>query len=201
MRNKETRPKNFRELVREITIILFLDASRDLSTEEYKLNTPTFENFTGKKVKDRIGLVPILRSGLGMVEGILEFYPEAVIYHVGMYRDQRSLQPVEYYNKLPNEPNVDVCYVLDAILATGGTMIATINILKQWGAKVIKVVTILASPEAIQLMAEVHPDVAVHVCSVDEGLDELGNIVPGLGDAGDRQFATFAFGEKSKNFK
>jgi len=193
LRNIETRPKNFRELVREITVILFLDASRDISTEDYRLNTPSYENFIGKKVKDRIGLIPILRSGLGMVEGILEFFPEAVIYHVGMYRDQRSLQPVEYYNKLPNEPNIDVCYVLDPVLATGGTMIATINILKQWGAKRIKVVTILASPEGIQLMAEIHPDVDIHVCFVDDGLDDRGNILPGLGDAGDRQFSTFAF--------
>lgn len=193
LRSKETNPKEFRNTIKELSSILIYEASRDLTLETYNINTPLAENQSiGKKIKQKIALVPILRAGLGMVDGALDLFPEASVYHIGMYRDKRSLQPVEYYNKLPNFDNgeADICFVLDPMLATGGTAIATINLLKSWGAAKIKLVGLVASKEGISALQESHPDVEVHVCSIDDVLDNRGYIVPGLGDAGDRQFNT-----------
>ena len=137
-----------------------------------------------------IGLVPILRSGLGMVEGVYELMPGSEVWHIGLYRDERTLKPVAYYNRLPIEPTVSVCLVLDPMLATGGSAVATVDILKKWGVNKIKFVGIIAAPEGIECLHSAHPDVPIHVAAIDEGLNEHGFILPGLGDAGDRQFGT-----------
>ena len=139
---------------------------------------------------EKIGLVPILRSGLGMVDGIWEMMPGAEVWHIGLYRDERTLKPVSYYNKLPTAPTVQVCLVLDPMLATGGSAVATVDILKRWGAERIKFVGILAAPEGIEALRTAHPDVPIHMAKIDSHLNDIGYIVPGLGDAGDRQFGT-----------
>jgi uracil phosphoribosyltransferase len=144
----------------------------------------------GAELKEPIGLVPILRSGLGMVEGVWELMPSAEVWHIGLYRDERTLQPIEYYNKLPLEPTVSVCLVLDPMLATGGSAVATVDILKEWGVRKIKFMGILASPEGVEAMQNAHPDVPLHLAVIDDHLNEDGFIIPGLGDAGDRQFGT-----------
>jgi len=190
LRDKNTKHKQFRELIRELGYILTLEASHDLTLEEYQLETATHSPATGYRIKQKIGLIPILRAGLGMVESALEIHPEAVVYHVGMYRDKRSLQPVEYYNKLPDDPSVDLCFVLEPMMATGGTVNATLNVLKAWGAPKIKVVSIMATTTALQQLRVSHPDVIFHVGVIDDQLSNSGIIIPGLGDAGDRQFGT-----------
>ncbi|MEM6282202.1 MAG: uracil phosphoribosyltransferase, partial [Chloroflexota bacterium] len=143
----------------------------------------------GKKVKE-IGLVPILRAGLGMTEGVLELMPQVQVWHIGLYRDEATLRPVEYYNKLPNDPTVEACVVLDPMLATGGSAVATIDILKNWGVPSIKFLGLIAAPEGVEKLSTEHPDVDIYVATIDSHLNERGFIVPGLGDAGDRMFGT-----------
>ncbi len=189
LRDKDTGPRKFRELVREIAALLAYEATADLALEPCEVETPLAEA-KGFHLKETIGLVPILRAGLGMVEGIWELIPDAQVWHIGLYRDERTLQPVEYYNKLPVEPTVSVCLILDPMLATGGSAVATADILKRWGVKRIKFVGIIGAPEGIRLMQERHPDVPIHLAAVDERLNDHGYILPGLGDAGDRQFGT-----------
>jgi uracil phosphoribosyltransferase len=144
----------------------------------------------GSHLVDKVGLVPVLRAGLGMVEGIWEMMPSAEVWHIGLYRDERTLKPVSYYNKLPTSPSVEVCLVLDPMLATGGSASATVDILKRWGAERIKFLGILAAPEGIHTLQANHPDVPIHIGAIDQKLNDIGYIVPGLGDAGDRQFGT-----------
>lgn len=144
----------------------------------------------GQELQEEIGLVPILRAGLGMVEGVWDLVPSAEVWHIGLYRDEKTLKPVEYYNKLPIEPRVAVCLVLDPMLATGGSAVATIDILKRWGVKKIKFLGIIGAPEGIKNLQEHHPEVPIHLAAIDERLNEHGYILPGLGDAGDRQFGT-----------
>ena len=146
--------------------------------------------YAGHRLAERVGLVPVLRAGIGMVEAALALIPEAQVWHIGLFRDERTLRPIEYYNKLPSSATVQVCLVLDPMLATGGSAVATIDILKKWGAQRIKYVGIIAAPEGAAALAGAHPDVPIHVAAVDERLNESGYIVPGLGDAGDRQFGT-----------
>ncbi len=189
MRNKDTEPKKFRELVREIAALLCYEATADLLTVPRQVETP-LAIMTGSELKEKIGLVPILRAGLGMVEGIWELMPVAEVWHIGLYRDERTLKPVEYYNKLPTEPTVSVCLILDPMLATGGSAVATANILKHWGVKKIKFVGLIGAPEGIKNMQEHHPDIPIYLAAIDDHLNERGYIVPGLGDAGDRQFGT-----------
>jgi uracil phosphoribosyltransferase len=189
LRNKETKPKKFRELIREIAILLAYEATADLKLEPTLTTTPLSEA-AGYNLQEKIGVVPILRAGLGMVEGIWEMMPSAEVWHIGLYRDENTLQPVEYYNKLPVIPTVQVCLVLDPMLATGGSAVATVSILKNWGANRIKFVGILAAPEGVRALHSAHPDVPIHLAAVDERLNKVGYIVPGLGDAGDRQFGT-----------
>ena len=189
LRNKATNPKKFRELIREIAILLAYEATSDLSLEPTTVTTPMGEA-AGHLLQEKIGLVPILRSGLGMVDGIWEMMPSAEVWHIGLYRDEDTLQPVEYYNKLPVIPTVQVCLVLDPMLATGGSAVATVSILKERGAGRIKFVGILAAPEGVEALRAAHPDVPIHLAIVDERLNDIGYIVPGLGDAGDRQFGT-----------
>ncbi|MFL7893900.1 MAG: uracil phosphoribosyltransferase [Anaerolineales bacterium] len=189
LRDKDTEPKKFRELVREIAALLTYEATSDLMTRPITVETP-LETADGVELLETIGLVPILRSGLGMVEGVWELMPSAEVWHIGLYRDERTLKPVEYYNKLPIEPTVSVTLILDPMLATGGSAVATIDILKKWGVTKIKFVGILGAPEGIQLLHEHHPEVPIHLAVIDKRLNEHGYILPGLGDAGDRQFGT-----------
>jgi len=190
LRDRTTDPKTFRELVRELSWLLGYEAMADLSTEPYRLETP-LEPMDGTRLATKVGLVPVLRAGLGMVEAMLELMPMAEVWHIGLYRDERTLKPVEYYNKLPDAATVQVCLILDPMLATGGSSAATVDILKAWGAIRIKQVSLIAAPEGIATLSAAHPDVEIHVGAVDRQLNERGYIMPGLGDAGDRQFGTF----------
>ncbi|MEW5938095.1 MAG: uracil phosphoribosyltransferase [Chloroflexota bacterium] len=189
LRDKSTEPKKFRELVREIAALLAYEATADLQTVPCELETP-LAKMTGAELREKIGLVPILRAGLGMVEGFWELMPSAEVWHIGLYRDEHTLRPVEYYNKLPLEPTVSVCIILDPMLATGGSATATADVLKRWGVKKIKFVGLIAAPEGIKTMQTAHPDIPIHIAAIDERLNERAYIVPGLGDAGDRQFGT-----------
>ena len=189
LRDKRTEPKKFRELVREIAILLAYEATQDLTVSLTTVETP-MGTAQGHELEDHIGLVPILRAGLGMVEGIWEMMPSAEVWHIGLYRDERTLRPVEYYNKLPVAPTVQVTLILDPMLATGGSAVATVDVLKRWGAQRIKFVGLIAAPEGIARLSGAHPDVPIHVAAVDDRLNEIGYIIPGLGDAGDRQFGT-----------
>ena len=189
LRDVNTGPKKFRELIRELSILLAYEATRDLELSPKRVTTPMGEA-DGYDLTQTVGLVPVLRAGLGMVEGIWEMMPGAEVWHIGLYRDERTLRPVSYYNKLPVEPTVQVCLVLDPMLATGGTAVETVNILKKWGATNIKYIGIIAAPEGIAALRRAHPDVPIHVAAIDSHLNEIGYIVPGLGDAGDRQFGT-----------
>jgi len=189
LRDKNTEPKKFRELIREVSALLAYEATADLEIAPKTVETPLTEA-DGMELKQPIGLVPILRSGLGMVEGIWGLMPSAEVWHIGLYRDEQTLQPVQYYNKLPLEPTVSVCLVLDPMLATGGSAVATVDILKKWGVQKIKFLGILAAPEGVEAMQKAHPDVPLHLAVIDSHLNDHGYIVPGLGDAGDRQFGT-----------
>ncbi len=189
MRKSSTKPKKFRELIREVTMLLAYEATADLGIAEKEVETP-MGTAVGSELNEKIGLIPILRAGLGMVDGIWEMMPGAEVWHIGLYRDEETLQPVSYYNKLPTNPTVQVCLVLDPMLATGGSAIATIDILKEWGADRIKFMGLLAAPEGIQALQMAHPDVPIHIAQIDSHLNDIGFIVPGLGDAGDRQFGT-----------
>jgi len=189
LRDKRTSTRQFRELVRELASLLFYEATADLATTPIQIETPLAQ-YSGQEVKEKIGLVPILRSGLGMVDGILDLAPEVQVWHIGLYRDEHTLRPVEYYNKLPIEPTVSVCLILDPMLATGGSAVATVDILKRWGVTKIKFVGIIGAPEGIDLLKTHHPEVPIFLAAIDERLNEIGYILPGLGDAGDRQFGT-----------
>jgi uracil phosphoribosyltransferase len=189
LRHVATHPKKFRELVRELSILLCYEATRDLELATEDIPTP-MGTAPGQLLRPKIGLVPILRAGLGMVEGVLEMIPTAEVWHIGLYRDERTLHPVEYYNRLPTPNRVQLSIVLDPMLATGGTAEASVDILKRWGCERIKYIGLLAAPEGVQRLSQAHPDVPIHVAAVDERLNDIGYIVPGLGDAGDRQFGT-----------
>ncbi len=189
LRDRETEPKKFRELVRELGSLLTYEATADLKLSPKMVETP-LATTQGSELGDKIGLVPILRAGLGMVEGVWELMPSAEVWHIGLYRDERTLKPVEYYNKLPIEPTVSVCLILDPMLATGGSAVATVDVLKRWGVKRIKFVGLIGAPEGIAHVQRQHPDVPIYLAAVDERLNEKGYILPGLGDAGDRQFGT-----------
>lgn len=189
LRDRHTEPKKFRELIREISGLLAYEATADMLTEIVSIETP-LAHCQGRILKEKIGLVPILRAGLGMVEGVWELIPQAEVWHIGLYRDEKTLKPVEYYNKLPVEPSVSVCLILDPMLATGGSATAAVSVLKRWGVKKIKFVGIIGAPEGIKTLQEAHPDVPIHLGAIDDHLNEHGYILPGLGDAGDRQFGT-----------
>jgi uracil phosphoribosyltransferase len=189
LRRYTTEPKKFREVVREITTLLTYEATQDLATEEQVVQTPLAE-VTCQVVAERVGLVPVLRAGLGMVEAVLELLPYAQVWHIGLFRDERTLKPISYYNRLPDQATVDTCLLLDPMLATGGSASATVDILKRWGAPRIKYLGLIAAPEGIARLQADHPDVPIHVAAIDSHLNENGYIVPGLGDAGDRQFGT-----------
>ena len=189
LRDVNTEPTKFRQLVKEITTLLAYEATADLLTYSVEIQTP-LAIARCEELQEKIGLVPILRAGLGMVEGIWELMPSSEVWHIGLYRDERTLKPVEYYNKLPVEPTVSVCLILDPMLATGGSATATADILKRWGVTKIKFLGVIGAPEGIANMQAHHPEIDIHLAYIDECLNEKGYIVPGLGDAGDRQFGT-----------
>ena len=189
LRDSQTKPKQFRELVRELSLLLGYEAMADLPLTELTIDSPMGEA-PGHEITPRIGLVPILRAGLGMVDGLQEMLPTMQVWHLGLYRDEETLQPVSYYNKLPPEPTVDLCLVVDPMLATGGSAVAVIDVVKAWGITDIKFLALIAAPEGIAAVHAKHPDVPIYVAAVDSHLNEIGYIVPGLGDAGDRQFGT-----------
>jgi uracil phosphoribosyltransferase len=189
LRDKTTDSTTFRQLVRELAVLLAYEATHNLKLEPKSVDTP-LTTAEGHMLSEAIGLVPILRAGLGMVNGVWDLLPTAEVWHIGLYRDEETLRPVEYYNKLPVDPRVQVCLILDPMLATGGSATATTDILKEWGVKRIKFVGLIAAPEGIEAMRSAHPDVDIHVGVIDKHLNDVGFIVPGLGDAGDRQFGT-----------
>jgi uracil phosphoribosyltransferase len=189
LRDERTEPKKFRELVRELSWLLGYEALADVGVRPLDIRTP-MESMTAHELDARIGLVPILRAGLGMVDAMLELMPTAQVWHLGLFRDERTLRPVEYYNKLPNSATVDLCLILDPMLATGGSATAAIEVLKKWGAVRIKLVNLIAAPEGIEAVTRAHPDVQIHCAALDRSLNDRGYIQPGLGDAGDRQFGT-----------
>jgi uracil phosphoribosyltransferase len=189
LRNQKTEPKKFREVVRELAMLMIAEATADLATEIEQVTTPMGMAMC-RSLRDHIGLIPILRAGLGMLDGALEMLPFAEVWHIGVYRDEHTLRPVEYYNKLPVNPTVQVCLILDPMLATGGSACATVSILKRWGAQHIKFIGLIAAPEGVQRMQTEHPDVPIYLAALDDRLNEIGYIIPGLGDAGDRQFGT-----------
>lgn len=189
LRRVQTEPKKFRELVREITQFLVYEATADLHLSDTEVNTP-LAPYAGKEIGERIGLVPILRAGLGMVDPVLEMIPTVRVWHLGLYRDTKTLEPVSYYNKLPQQADVDLCLILDPMLATAGSAIAAVEVLKQWGAQRIKFLGLIAAPEGVSRLSAAHPDVPIHLAAVDEYLNDHAYIVPGLGDAGDRLFGT-----------
>lgn len=189
LRSVETEHRSFRELVRELTLLLSYEATQDMELSPKTVTTPMGEAH-GSQVKETIGLVPIMRAGMGMVDGIMELLPSVQVWHIGIFRDEHSLRPVQYYNKLPDQPTVQICLVLDPMLATGGSAIATIDILKKWGAKRIKYIGLLGAPEGVEALSKAHPDVPIHLAELDSHLNEIGYIVPGLGDAGDRMYGT-----------
>jgi len=189
LRDERTEPKKFREVVRELSWLLGYEALADVGVRPIEIRTP-MEAMTAHELGERIGLVPILRAGLGMVDAMLELMPTAQVWHLGLFRDERTLRPVEYYNKLPNSATVDLCLILDPMLATGGSATAAIEVLKKWGAVKIKLVNIIAAPEGVEAVTSAHPDVAIYCAALDRELNDRGYIQPGLGDAGDRQFGT-----------
>ena len=190
LRDKKTGSKEFRELVSEIATLMCYEATRDLPLEDIEIETPMGKAVTKIISGRKLAFVPILRAGLGMVDGVLNLVPAAKVGHIGLYRDEKTLTPVEYYNKLPSDiPERDVI-VLDPMLATGGSAIDAITIIKRSKPKSIKFMCIIAAPEGIQALTQAHPDVQVYCASVDSHLNEIGYIVPGLGDAGDRIFGT-----------
>jgi uracil phosphoribosyltransferase len=189
LRHKETPPPLFRVLVYEIAQVLFYEATQDVPLRAITVPTPLAE-CPGQEVAAKVGLVPVLRAGLGMADAMLDAMPEAVVWHIGLYRDHATLKPVTYYNKLPPKPDMDLALVLDPMLATGGSAIEAIRILKAAGTPRVKFIGLIAAPEGVQALQTAYPEVPLHLAAVDSHLNELGYIVPGLGDAGDRQFGT-----------
>ncbi len=190
MRQKDTGSKDFRELLEEIAMLMCYEVTRDFQLEDVEIETPICKTnakmLTGKKV----GIVPILRAGLGMVDGMLRLIPAAKVGHIGLYRDPKTLKPVEYYCKLPSDIEEREIIVTDPMLATGGSSIDAIQLLKNKGAKNIRLMCLIAAPEGVEAVRKAHPDVEIYVANIDDYLNDHGYIVPGLGDAGDRIFGT-----------
>jgi uracil phosphoribosyltransferase len=189
LRAIETKPPEFRDLIAAISRGLLFEATRDLPLRQVEVTTPLAQ-VTCREIGVRIGLVPVLRAGLGMAEAMLEALPEASVWHLGLYRDHATLKPVTYYNKLPARSNMDLALVLDPMLATGGSAIEAIDILKRHGTPKVTFIGIIGAPEGRDALRSAHPDVSIVLAALDDRLNDIGYIVPGLGDAGDRQFGT-----------
>jgi uracil phosphoribosyltransferase len=190
IRDKNTGSKDFRDLVKELSMLMGYEITRDLPLQEVEIETPVCATKSKALAGKKLGIVPILRAGLGMVDGMLKLIPAAKVGHIGLYRDPQTLEPVEYYCKLPSDIEERDLIVLDPMLATGGSAIAAIRFIKEKGATNIKLVCLIASPEGIEAVQRIHPDVDMYAASVDEYLNDHAYIVPGLGDAGDRLFGT-----------
>lgn len=190
MRMKETNTKDFRELANEISLLMAYEVTRDLPLESKEIETPICKTKANFIAGRSIGVVPILRAGLGMVDGILTLVPNAKVGHIGLYRDPETHMPVEYYCKLPVDVQDRTLIVVDPMLATGGSAVAAIDFIKQRGCKDIKLMNLLAAPEGVKAVMDAHPDVDIYVAALDEKLNDHAYIVPGLGDAGDRLFGT-----------
>ena len=189
LRDAGTEPAEFRRLVRRLTTLLACAATEDLALQECTVQTP-LTTTTGRQLSQGIGLVPILRAGIGMVDPFLELVPSAEVWHLGLYRDEETAQPVHYYDKLPADKPVDVAFVVDPMLATGGSAVAALTTLTNWGVTDLRLLSLIAAPEGVEEVQGRFPDVAITVCVIDECLNEQKFIVPGLGDAGDRIFNT-----------
>lgn len=190
IRDKNTGTKEFRELVDEVASLMAFEITRDLPLEEIEIETPVSVAKTKVLSGKKLGIIPILRAGLGMVDGVLKLIPAAKVGHIGLYRDPETLKPIEYYVKLPSDVNERDFIVVDPMLATGGSAVEAINSLKKRGAKNIKLMCICAAPVGVEAVQEQHPDVDIYIAALDEKLNDHGYIVPGLGDAGDRLFGT-----------
>ncbi len=189
LRDRDTEPKRFRELVREITTLLLYEATSDLRVSPVEVDTP-ISRATGSRLEAHVAFIPVLRAGLGMVPAALDLIPHAPVWHLGIYREDATRTPVEYYNKLPGDLDVDVAIVLDPMLATGGSAVAAVDVLKIRNLGQVKFVGLIAAPEGVEALRGAHPDVALYLAALDSHVDERAFIVPGLGDAGDRQFGT-----------
>ncbi len=189
LRDASTNPQSFRDLVGELGQLLFYEATADLELSPVTVRTP-LADCASEVIWQRVGIVPILRAGLGMAEAMLRVLPKATVWHLGLYRDHSTHQPIAYYNRLPPVPNVDIGIIVDPMLATGGSASAATAILKNWGLTKIKFIGLIAAPEGVTVMRNEHPDVPLHLAALDTHLDGDAYIVPGLGDAGDRQFGT-----------
>jgi len=191
LRDKTTSSSEFRQSVKRLAMLLAHSATAQLPTKDVEVVTP-LETVTGKELNDRIGLVPILRAGIGMVEPMLDLIPTSEVWHLGLYRDEATAKPVHYYSKLPPASPVDIAFVLDPMLATGGSACMAVQALKEWGVTNIKMLCIMAAPEGVEKLRSEHPNVEVHTCVIDRCLNDDHYICPGLGDAGDRIFNTGA---------
>lgn len=189
LRSKDTSVKDFRELINEIALLEGYEATKDLVLTEIDVETPVAKT-KGHVIEKQVALVPILRAGLGMVDALMSLIPAAKVGHIGLYRDPKTLEPVEYYCKLPTDIEQRQVLVLDPMLATGGSSVAAIDFIKKRGAKKIKLMCIIGAPEGVEAVQKAHPDVDIYVAALDEKLNDHGYIVPGLGDAGDRLFGT-----------
>lgn len=189
LRDATTDSADFRAALTDLTVCLAYEALAEMPGTPTRVQTP-LEQTEGTLLSERFAIVPVLRAGLGMVDGFLTLFPSLQVWHIGLYRDEHSLQPVTYYNRLPRLATVDTCFVLDPMLATGGSAVQTVTILKEWGARSISYVGIIAAPYGVQRLVDAHPDVTIHVAALDRELNEDGYIVPGLGDAGDRLYRT-----------
>ncbi len=190
LRDKYTQPPEFYRLVKEIGMLLAYEATASLAVEPAEVETP-LERMTGYRLAGGIGVTPILRAGLGLAESFREVIPDVQIWHLGLRRDEHTLQAMEYYNQLPLRINLQVCYAVDPMLATGGSAIDAINILKRHGIPRLSYVGIIAAPYGLLKLSQTHPDIDIYIATLDESLNDYGYIMPGLGDAGDRQFGTF----------
>lgn len=189
LRDERTSPGDFRRSARLLATLLAFEATRDLETVETTVRTP-LETTSGRRLAQRVGLVPVLRAGLLMVDPLLDLIPDAEVWHLGIFRDESTAQPVYYYDKVPTDRPVDVALVLDPMLATGGTVCVVVDRLRAWGVPRIEIVSLIAAPEGIAMVRRRHPDIRIRTCAVDRHLDHRKYIVPGLGDAGDRGFNT-----------
>ena len=190
IRDENTGSKHFRELVREVAMLMAYEVTRDLPLEDVEVKTPVAMAKCRRLAGEKVGIIPILRAGLGMVDGITELYPTARVGHIGLYRDPETLKPVEYYCKLPTDLAERELILVDPMLATGGSVVAAIDLVKRKGGRRIKLLCLIAAPEGIKVVHDSHPDVDIYVAAVDDYLNEHAYIIPGLGDAGDRLFGT-----------
>jgi len=190
LRDKNTQPPEFYQLVKEIGALLAYEATANLALEPWPIETP-MEPMTGERLAGGIGVTPILRAGLGLAEGFRQVISDMQVWHLGLRRDEHTLEAMEYYNQLPHKVDLQVCYAVDPMLATGGSAIDAINVLKRRGIPRLCYVGIIAAPYGLLKLSQTHPDIDIYIAALDESLNDVGYILPGLGDAGDRQFGTF----------